>query len=110
MKSLLLFALLCLAGCSKVGKPCTDWRVQPDKEVFVQAYVDSVLSTIIVTQRTENEDWDDFEHQAFIDAVRLYGYHAEGVYVEGQYEYEECFCEQDRATNAQQRQGRQFKK
>ena len=99
MKKLMFFVVLYIAGCSNIGKPCTDWRVQPGKEALVQAYVDSVLSTILVTQRTENEDWDDFEHAAFNDAVLLYGYHAEGVRVDGPHEYNECFCKQDQIVN-----------
>lgn len=100
MKIIILLALFAfIAGCSVEGQRCWDWRIKPGCDSLVAAYVQNALSTMQITSRYENEDWDDFAHQVQQDAIKIYGYKAEGIR-HGDADEWNCECFDDMKLNA----------
>ena len=99
---ILIFAIV-LVGCSVEGERCWDWRIKPGCDSLVAAYVQNTLATMQITNRVDDEDWDDFAHQVQQDAIKIYGYKAEGIR-HGNADNWDCECFDDMKINARAKQ------
>lgn len=95
MKKNLLITIIVLlfVGCkSNVGKPCFVKEIPAYQKEAAANYVKSLMATIQVQTRNDDEDWDDFIVAAHKSALDIYSETIKGVLVETQKEYLECDC------------------
>ena len=95
---LLLLIFLFFVGCgSDVGKPCLQREIPEAKKEAAAKYVQGLMSTIQVTTRNDDEDWDDFIEAAHSSAERIFSEELKGEYIEAAGGYYECDCSKARA-------------
>jgi len=95
MKTLIAAVLLILVliGCDQESVR----RVIPEKnQAKADSFVVNQMKTIIITNRYENEDYDDFLAQAKWNALEIYGIDTLGIYNNqvGFIPYDKCTPEQ----------------